>query len=214
MAQKGFLINSAECTGCKACELACKDVHSFEIGPRARIVREVCGGGWTVDEKTGACTPAQVFSYSVSYSCGHCEVAPCVEVCPTGATYKREDGIVVINKEECIGCESFVGACPYQARSKAASEDGYFGAELNEYEELMYPVMPAGAVDKCTFCAERIDAGDGQVQACVAACPAGARVFGDLDELRSQAEGAGGYQLLPEEGTNPSVWYLPFNVNE
>ena len=78
----------------------------------------------------------------------------------------------------------------------------------------MYPTMPKGTVDKCTFCADRIDAGDGRVQACVAACPAGARVFGELDDLRSQAEAAEGFQLLPEEGTNPSVWYLPKKVNE
>lgn len=199
----GMLIDLKRCVGCHACSVACKEAHGTRLGVRrSRVEREFEG------------TYPDVRKTSLPLLCMHCEVAPCVEVCPTGATYKREDGIVVINKEECIGCESFVGACPYQARSKAASEDGYFGAELNEYEELMYPVMPAGAVDKCTFCAERIDAGDGQVQACVAACPAGARVFGDLDELRSQAEGAGGYQLLPEEGTNPSVWYLPFNVNE
>ncbi len=77
----------------------------------------------------------------------------------------------------------------------------------------MYPTMPKGTVDKCTFCADRIDAGDGRVQACVAACPAGARVFGELDDLRSQAEAAEGFQLLSEEGTNPSVWYLPKKVN-
>lgn len=74
--------------------------------------------------------------------------------------------------------------------------------------------MPQGTVDKCTFCVERIDAGNGEPQACVAACPAGARVFGDLDELRKQAEAEDGFQLLPDEGTNPSVWYLPAKVNE
>ena len=78
----------------------------------------------------------------------------------------------------------------------------------------MYTVMPKGTVDKCTFCAERIDAGKGEVQACVAACPADARIFGDLDELRAQAEASDGYQLLPEEGTNPSVWYLPCKINK
>ncbi|MCI9494343.1 MAG: 4Fe-4S dicluster domain-containing protein, partial [Adlercreutzia mucosicola] len=89
-----------------------------------------------------------------------------------------------------------------------------FGPELNEYEAVMYEAMPPATMDKCTFCAERVDAGDGRAQACVAACPAGARAFGDLGELKAQAEAAGGYQLKPEEGTNPSVWYLPFNVNE
>lgn len=140
MAQKGFLINSAECTGCKACELACKDVHSFEIGPRARIVREVCGGGWTVDEKTGACTPAQVFSYSVSYSCGHCENPACVEVCPTGAHHKDEEtGIVSITADDCIGCQSCVKACPYGApqfvEAKTITEKCDMCAELQAHGE-------------------------------------------------------------------------------
>lgn len=151
---------------------------------------------------------------AVPMLCMHCETAPCVEICPQDATYKREDGIVVIDKEKCIGCGSCATVCPYDARHLAESEEGYFGPELNEYEAVMYEAMPKMTMDKCTFCADRIDGGDGRSQACVAACPAGARTFGDLEELRAQAEAAGGYQLLPEEGTNPSVWYLPFNVNE
>lgn len=104
--------------------------------------------------------------------------------------------------------------CPYDARHLAASEDGYFGSELSEYEAVMYETMPPMTMDKCTFCAERIDAGKGEVQACVAACPAGARLFGDLEDIKAQAEAAGGFQLKAEEGTSPSVWYLPHKVNE
>ena len=112
MAQMGFLIKSAQCSGCKACELACKDIHNFEIGPRARRVREVCGGGWSVDEKTGVCHPSGVFTYSVSYSCGHCDNPACVAVCPTGAHAKDEEtGLVTIDQEQCIGCKSCQRAC-------------------------------------------------------------------------------------------------------
>ena len=69
-------------------------------------------------------------------------------------------------------------------------------------------------MDKCTFCAERIDAGKGVKQACVAACPTGCRVFDDLAKIESQAKAANGFQLQADKGTNPSVWYLPFDVNE
>ena len=120
----------------------------------------------------------------------------------------------MIDKEKCIGCKACITACPYAARYYVESEGGYFGSELNEYEALMYPTMPKGSVDKCTFCVERIDAGKGEVQACVAACPAGARVFGDLEELKKQAVEKDGFQLLPEEGTNPAVWYVPNVRNE
>ena len=120
---------------------------------------------------------------------------------------------MVVDKEKCIGCKSCIMACPYGARYYRENEDGYFGSELNEYEAVMYTAMPQGRVDKCTFCVDRIDAGGNEPQACVAACPAGARVFGDLETLKKQAESAAGFQLLPDEGANPSVWYLPNKVN-
>ena len=65
-------------------------------------------------------------------------------MCPTGASFKREDGIVAINKDECIGCKSCMSACPYGARYYREDENGYFGETLNEYEEVMYPTMPQG----------------------------------------------------------------------
>ena len=92
MAQMGFLIKSAQCSGCKACELACKDIHNFEIGPRARRVREVCGGGWSVDEKTGVCHPSGVFTYSVSYSAATAIILPvwrCARPAPMPKTRRR-----------------------------------------------------------------------------------------------------------------------------
>jgi len=146
--------------------------------------------------------------------CMQCENPPCVEACAVeNATYKRDDGIVVIDKEKCIGCKACIAACPYGSRYYCENGEGYFGADLNEYEAVMYPTMPQGTVDKCTFCVERIDAGGNDPQACVTACPAGARVFGDLDTLKNQAETAEGFQLLADEGTNPSVWYLSDRVN-
>ena len=164
----GMLIDLKKCIGCHACAVACKEAH----GTPPKVTR-----AHVEIEYVGNYPDVRMTAYPML--CMHCENAPCVEVCPTGASFKREDGIVAINK----------------------------------YEEVMYPTMPKGTVDKCTFCADRIDAGDGRVQACVAACPAGARVFGELDDLRSQAEAAEGFQLLSEEGTNPSVWYLPKKVN-
>lgn len=199
----GMLIDLKKCIGCHACSVACKEAHGTRPGVRrSRVTREL----------EGAYPDVRMTSYPML--CMQCENAPCVEICPTGASIKRDDGIVVINKDECIGCGSCQTVCPYDARHLAESEEGYFGEQLNEYEDLMYPTMPAGTMDKCTFCAERIDAGDGQMQACVAACPGGARTFGDLETLKAQAEAEGGFQLLPEEGTNPSVWYLPKKVNE
>ncbi len=200
----GMLIDQKKCVGCNACSVACKEAHGTPPGMRrSHVEREIKG------------TFPDVRRNIVPMLCMHCENPPCVEACAVeGATYKRDDGIVVIDKEKCIGCKACIAACPYGSRYYREDEAGYFGDELNEYESLMYTVMPKGCVDKCTFCVERVDAGDGKPQACVAACPAGARVFGELDALKKQAEDEGGYQLLPDEGTNPSVWYIPCKVNE
>ena len=203
MTRYGMLINTKKCVGCYACRMACQMINKLEPEEAFISYKEIEQG-----------TYPSVYAEPVPVQCMHCENAPCVEVCPQDATYKRDDGIVVIDKDKCIGCGACQTACPYDARHLAASEDGYFGSELNEYEAVMYTAMPPATMDKCTFCAERIDAGLGEKQACVAACPAGARVFGELDDIRAEAEAAGGYQLLPEEDTNPSVWYIPFNVNK
>ena len=114
--------------------------------------------------------------------------------------YRDADGMVLVDKEKCIGCKSCIMACPYGARYYRENEDGYFGSELNEYEAVMYTAMPQGRVDKCTFCVDRIDAGGNEPQACVAACPAGARVFGDLETLKSRPNPPPASSCFPTKG--------------
>ena len=173
----GMLIDLKKCVGCHACAVACKEAHGTPPAVTRSHVKREFEGTYPDARKT-----------AVPMLCMHCENPPCIEACAVeGATYKRDDGIVVVDKEKCIGCKACIAACPYGARYYCESEQGYFG-DLNEYEEVMYAAMPQGTVDKCTFCAERIDAGGNQPQACVAACVAGARVFGDLDTLKKQAE--------------------------
>lgn len=198
----GMLINLKKCVGCHACATACKGANGTPPGvTRSHVIREQVG------------VYPDTRQNIVPTLCMHCEVAPCIEVCTVeGATYKRDDGIVMIDKEVCIGCKACIAACPYGARYVRESDEGYFGPELNEYETVMYTNTPEGMIDKCTFCVERID-GDGSPQACVAACPAGARTFGDLEKLKEQAQEKDGFQLLPEEETNPSVWYIPHTIN-
>ena len=130
-------------------------------------------------------------------SCLHCEDPPCVPVCPTGASYKREqDGIVLVDYDKCIGCKYCSWACPYGVR------------ELDEHQKVM---------KKCTLCVDRIYDDslpeNERKPACVMACPTSARLFGDVNDPDSEAAGAirerGGYQLMPEWGTRPANHYLP-----
>ena len=130
-------------------------------------------------------------------SCLHCEEAPCVTVCPTGASFKRaEDGIVLVNEATCIGCGLCAWACPYGAREKDMAE---------------------GVMKKCTLCVDRIDnetlAPEDRVPACVRTCPAGARHYGDLADPDSHVSRLvaerGGIDLMPEQGTKPVNKYLP-----
>jgi Fe-S-cluster-containing dehydrogenase component len=149
-----------------------------------------------------------------------------MKVCPTGATTRREDGIVAVNYDECVGCRYCVIACPYQQRTYYAdgSKEYFPGQGLTEYEIIgkqLYPLQP-GTVVKCNFCRERVDAGlekglkpgvDREATpACVITCPAKARTFGDLDDPTSEVSRLirerKGFQLHPEFGTDPSVYYL------
>jgi tetrathionate reductase subunit B len=123
--------------------------------------------------------------------CNHCEEPPCIPVCPVGATFKRADGIVLVDGERCVGCAYCVQACPYDAR--------FINHET-------------GKADKCTFCAHRLEAG--LLPACVETCVGGARLFGDLNdpgaEIGRRLRSAGGAVrvLKPEAGTTPQVLYI------
>ena len=135
-------------------------------------------------------------------SCLHCDDAPCVTVCPTGASYKRdEDGIVLVNAETCIGCKLCSWACPYGAR---------------EYDET------AGVMKKCTLCVDKIYnenlPENERLPACVSSCPTGARSFGDLGDENSEVSKLvnerEGYNLMPEQDCKPLNKYLPPKLNK
>ncbi|MEO1470690.1 MAG: 4Fe-4S dicluster domain-containing protein [Pseudomonadota bacterium] len=200
----GLVIDLDTCVGCHACVIACKGWNTEAYGaplsdsdPQGADVlgtflNRVHSYEVTPERSDGA---AQVVHFPKS--CLHCEDAPCVTVCPTGASYKRvEDGIVLVNEDDCMGCGLCAWACPYGAR------------EMD---------LAAGVMKKCTLCVDRIynetlEEVD-RVPACVRTCPAGARHFGDLAHPDSAVSRLvaerGGVDLMPEQGTKPVNKYLP-----
>ena len=197
----GLAIDLDTCVGCHACATACKQWNtSGTIGPLSD--QDPYGadpdGSWLnrirsyeVDD-----TP-QSKTVHMPMSCMQCENADCVTVCPTGASYKRkEDGIVLIDQDKCMGCNLCSWACPYGAR------------ELDEEQ---------GVMKKCTLCVDRIyDEALPEAErkpACVLSCPTSSRVFGDFDDPNSDVSRLtverGGKGLMPELGYNPTNTYLP-----
>lgn len=199
----GMVIDLKRCIGCYGCQIACKAEHATPPGIfYARVFKQEIG------------KYPNVRRLSLPLLCMHCADPPCLHVCPTGATAKREEdgGVVVIDKDKCVGCRYCMMACPYGARYFHAKEREYFpGQGLTPYEEWGYKDHPPGVVEKCDFCVERVE--KGLMPACVANCPTKARYFGDLDDPYSEVSRLirerGGSQLHPELGTDPSVYYLP-----
>ena len=181
--QLGFYVDIEKCAGCKACQVACKDKNNLPEGIRWRRVFQYEGGEWV--EQDGQMVPSNVFAYAVSSACMHCQNALCVQVCPAGAMTKREDGIVLIDQDKCIGCRYCSWACPYGAPQ--------FDAEK-------------GVMTKCTMCADLVD--QGQKPACVDSCPYRAMDFGALDELQAKYGKFNAPAPLPDPNiTQPSVVY-------
>ncbi len=215
MARWGMVIDLKRCVGCYACMVSCKQDHF--LPPDIFWCRLVIG-------ETGKYPAVTKQMYPVL--CNHCEEAACVKACPSGATSKREDGLVSINYDECVGCRYCLIACPYQQRTYYADgKKEYFpGQGLTELELIgqeLYPLQP-GTVVKCNFCMERIDQGLAKglrpgadreaTPVCVNACPTKARTFGDLNdpdsEISTLIKQRKGLQLHPEYGTDPSVYYI------
>jgi molybdopterin-containing oxidoreductase family iron-sulfur binding subunit len=134
-----------------------------------------------------------------------------VPVCPTGASYKRkQDNLVLIQQNKCIGCRACIVACPYQVRFIAEDSKGYYGEDLTAYETESYRKWQPRTVQKCTFCVHRID--QGLEPACVQTCPTRALVWGDLNDPESEISrllrARLNFQPRAELGTHPSLFYL------
>ncbi len=197
----GMVIDLWACVMCHSCTISCKVENGTPKGIFWSKVLHRESGKYPAPKRT-----------VLPVLCMHCQNPPCVEVCPTGASYKRPDGIVVVNYDACIGCRYCETACPYGARTFIDKIGGYFPETgLTPYEKVMYPKHQVGVEEKCNFCVDRVT--KGQQPACVATCPSYARHFGDLDDPNSEVSKLiaqrHGYQLMPELGTNPSVYYLP-----
>jgi Fe-S-cluster-containing dehydrogenase component len=181
---KTFLIDLNKCVGCFNCQLVCKDEHvGNDWTPYAKPQPET-GHFWIkVNEKVRGTVPKVRISY-LPMPCMHCDEAPCMPACPEGAIFKREDGLVLIDPEKCVGCMNCLDSCPYGVI--------YFNRDLN-------------IAQKCTGCAHLIDQGWKEPR-CVDACPTGALQFGEEEELHqaiSQSE-----ILHPEYETRPRVHYV------
>lgn len=120
--QYGFFIDSARCTGCKTCELACKDYKNLTPEVSFRRIYEYAGGDWQEDNGVWQ---QNVFAYYLSIACNHCEDPACTKVCPSGAMHKREDGFVVVDEDVCIGCRYCHMACPYGATAVQCDKRPY-----------------------------------------------------------------------------------------
>ena len=175
----GMLIDLRRCIGCHACSVACKAEFDVPLGKTRSWVEYVEKGRYP-----------NVSRSFLPRLCNHCSEPACVPVCPTGATWKREeDGIVVVDPDTCIGCKYCIQACPYDAR-------------------FLNPVT--GVADKCDFCLHRVS--QGLAPACVETCIGRARIFGDLNDPDSEISRTIASNpvsvLRPEKGTEPNVYYI------
>ena len=196
----GMVIDLKRCIGCYACQLSCKAENGTPPGGfYARLLKHEEGQYPSV---------RQLF---LPVLCNHCEEAPCVDACPTGASFKCEDGIVDIDHDKCVGCRACMMACPYSNRYYNDGPQHYFEQGSTPYESARTARHQTEVVMKCNFCRERVCSG--KQPACVANCPTLARYFGDLDDPRSEVsrliQERAGFPLHPEAGTKPSVFYLP-----
>jgi Fe-S-cluster-containing dehydrogenase component len=200
-----FFVDVTRCIGCGRCVVACKIENDVPLEPiyfrtwveryrwfeNGRIEIDSPNGGFNGFKDDGG--EGVEKSYFVPKLCNQCEEPPCVQVCPVGATFSTEDGVVLVDEKYCIGCRYCIQACPYGAR--------YIYPPSGQVRSRV------GTADKCTWCYHRITRG--LEPACVKACPTGARkfVFPDSEDARKIRLIKGLRTLKPEMGTKPKVFY-------
>lgn len=219
MTRYGMAIDLTRCFGCQTCAVACKMANNVPVDVAYNVVytkqerdyenpgSAVIKGSFCYDNVGGSYDNPYVEYFPVG--CQHCDNASCVEVCPTGATTKDPDtGIVSIDYDLCIGCQSCMKACPYDVRTLLPGDvEYYLEIEVGEHDA---PPHHPNTVEKCTFCKNLIDRGE--VPACMDLCPGRARYWGDLDDPNSEVsqaiEGRETIRYKESAGTEPNVYYL------
>lgn len=180
MTRNTMVIDLDSCIGCHSCAVVCKQENNVGLGTFYNKVLTVGPNG----------TYPDLEMYYLPVACRHRDNLQCVSVCPTGASYKREDGIVLVDHSTCIGCQMCVMACPYGVRTYDDAPD-------------------KGVIEKCTMCAHRID--KGEVPACVFHCPGQARKFGDIEDPESEVSkllASKKNHRLIDVGNHPGVTYV------
>jgi Fe-S-cluster-containing dehydrogenase component len=213
----GYALDISRCIGCRRCVYACAEENNQSRDPQVHWIRVL-----QMDKEHGVSfahadpyydpdTVPQDGKFYVPVACQQCRNAPCTKVCPTGATWTEEDGIVVIDYDWCIGCRCCMAACPYGARHFNWRTPGIPEGQVNPAMHYLgnRPRMK-GVVEKCTFCIQRVRAG--RYPACVEVCPVGARKFGNLldpdSEVRYIIEHKRVMVLKEELNTMPKFFYF------
>ncbi|MGH1364704.1 MAG: 4Fe-4S dicluster domain-containing protein [Calditrichia bacterium] len=210
----GYAFNIGKCQGYMDCIKACINENNQDRKSDMRYIRihEHKKGHFNFEHAKDDFfheVPLEGHFY-IGTQCFHCENPPCVDVCPVQATWKEEDGIVVVDYDWCIGCRYCQAACPYDARRFNWNDPTVPEEEVNRKQHYLgNRLRKKGVMEKCTFCIQRTRAGKNP--ACVEACPTGARVFGNLldpdSEIRWIIENKKVFRLKEELGTEPKFWY-------
>jgi Fe-S-cluster-containing dehydrogenase component len=210
----GYAFNISKCKGYRNCVEACVNENNLDRRTGTQYIRIFEMKNGVVDLDHGDTSyqhevPAAGHFY-LGTQCFQCANPPCVQVCPVGATWQEPDGITVVDYDWCIGCRYCMAACPYWARRFNWSEPEVPAAEVNPNQHYLgNRAKKKGVVEKCTFCIQR--SREGQLPACVEACPTGARVFGNLldpdSEIRWVLANKRVFRLKEDLKTEPRFWY-------
>jgi molybdopterin-containing oxidoreductase family iron-sulfur binding subunit len=211
----GYAFNLTRCEGFMECVAACVKENNLDRKSNTQYIRifEMEHGEMSPESGNGKYfheVPVEDHFY-MGVQCFHCEKAPCVKACPTQATYREPDGIVVVDYDWCIGCRYCIAACPYYGRRFNWNEPYVPVKEMTKKQHYLGNRMRTrGQMEKCTFCVQR--SREGRLPACVEACPTGARVFGNLldpkSEIRYVLKNKKVFRFKEELGTDAKYWYF------
>jgi Fe-S-cluster-containing dehydrogenase component len=210
-----YALNLSVCIGCRKCAQACHEENNHDRPSHNSYIRVIEMAKGSIDLAKGNVDYDHPVpdpdKFYMPVQCQQCDNPPCVSVCPVEATWKEDDGIVVVDYNWCIGCRYCEAACPYHARRFNWTKPQIPAEEVNpDQGYLSNRIRPQGVMEKCTFCLHRTR--EGRMPACLEACPTGARVFGNIldpdSEIRWVLQHKRVFVLKEDLGTKPQFFYF------